>query len=225
MEPTPSPEYYYESDSRTFFRRRHNMTIGLALGLLLFLMPFAELRCGNFPIVRSSGLGLAIGASWRPSMGPRMNNSKERPKDDKTADMQKKLAAGPNIFALVALLAAITGLVFCLGSGKARSMVALSTGALAALMLIAMMIQMQISFSNAMKKAGDIASKSKDEFRQWGSSMTDMLKLHFTLWYYISLVSFICAAFLAYKHHRIELEDAIRASRDFEFDKGGEVSR
>lgn len=224
METTPAPEYYYESDSRRFFRRRHNTTAAVALGLLLFLMPFAELRCGNIPIIRNSGLGLAFGSSWRPAMGG-MPDKKDLVKKDTTGDFQKSLSSGPNVFAIVALVAAILALVICLSSTRSRSLVVLSASALTALMLIALLVQMQISFSNAMNKASDLAAEKKGDMGEWSSAMTGMIKLHFTLWYYISLVSFMAAAFFGYKHHRIEFEDSLRAAQDFEFTGTGEVKK
>jgi len=44
-----------------------------------------------------------------------------------------------------------------------------------------------------------------------------LIKVKFTIWYYISLAAFIAAAFFGYKHHTIEMQDAIERQIDFEF--------
>lgn len=216
MEASPGPVYYTPNESEQFFRKKNIITIAFTIGLLLFLLPFAELRCNNIGLVRNTGIGLAIGTEWRSSLGTGLDNGKESVTGDANRKGRKELSNGPNIFAIAAAAAGLIGLFVAFNYGKYRSLLCMSAGILAAIMLIAMMIQLRISVRSLMNKALESGDKD-DTFGNMGMGMSQMIKLHFTIWYYISLVSFITAAFFGYKQHRIELDDAIRAAHQFEF--------
>ena len=117
---------------------------------------------------------------------------------------------GPNIFAILAMVFAAAGLLFGFSNQKYRSMIGLSAGILAAAMLIALMIQYKMVMRSAMADGGKTAGDM---------NMEGLIKIQFTIWYYISLFSFTAAAFFNFKHHKIEMEDAIARTVDFEFQR------
>jgi hypothetical protein len=187
-------------------------SIAFAVGILLFLMPFAEFKCGSVSILGNTGIGIAAGTSWKVAAGFGMNELmaqvKKTAKDDK--DVMKD---GPNIFAIVSLAAALFGLAISFSKARWRSTVAMCAGILAALMLLAVMIQFKIQLKGLMREGGT------DEM-----GMQGILRMQFTIWYYLSLIAFIVAAFLNYMLDKIALREAIDRSIDFEFQKVSEFS-
>ena len=57
----------FDSAGNHFYRRRHNSTVAFTIGVLLFLLPFVEFKCGNMAIIGNSGIGLATGSHWKIS--------------------------------------------------------------------------------------------------------------------------------------------------------------
>jgi hypothetical protein len=206
METTPTV-FYSKSKDDSFFKKRYNTTAAFAVGLLMFLLPFAELRCGDMALMSNSGIGLAVGSEWKVRMGgnklfDKMNS------DVKDEKAKKTLSGGINIFAIVALVGAILGLCFSLTDTKWKDTAVMCAGILACLMLIALMIQLKIQMRSAM-------SGAKEE--KFEESMSQLVKIKFTMWYYISLVAFACAAFFSYKRQKIEMEEAVSRLAQFEF--------
>jgi hypothetical protein len=72
------------------------------------------------------------------------------------------------------------------------------------------MIQYKMVMRSAMADGGKTAGDM---------NMDGLIKIQFVIWYYISLFSFIAAAFFNFKHHKIEMEDAIARAVDFEFQR------
>jgi hypothetical protein len=218
---TPSnPAYYPSTESERFFRKKHTVTVAFSIGVLLFLLPFAEIRCNYVALAKNTGLGIAAGTQWKSSVFSGMQdtmksfdseNGAKKTEDDKK--LEKELSMGPNIFALIALLTGIGGVLMALGNSKYRSLICMCTGILGAVMLIALMIQLQWQLKSQLPSG---KGKGDDHL---GLNMNMLLKLQFTIWYYISLVSFIVAAFFGFKHHRFEFDDALRTGHQFEFQR------
>jgi hypothetical protein len=208
MELQTRPVAYTNSSTDSFFRKRHTVTVSFIAGMLLFLLPFAELKCGSMTLAGNTGIGIAIGSQWKVVMlgndGDWMKKAKESMKGEK----KNPLEAGVNYFAIISLVAAATGLAFAFSSQKHRPMAGMTAGLLAFIMLLAVLVQYKL----AMKSA--LSGTSKDTM---DVNMGMVVKIQFTIWYFLSLISFAAAAFFSYKHHIIEMEDAISRSVDFEF--------
>lgn len=196
-----------ESKANIFFRKRHTNTVSFIVGILLFLLPFAELKCGEVTLLRNTGVGLATGTPWKTSMGTGSNEYMEKFKNPTDKSAKEILSGGVDFFAILALVFALVGVAICFSFHRMRSMAALSTGILAALMLIALLVQYKIAVNSALNNSNEL----KD------FDLGKMLKLKFTFWYFLSLASFIAAAFFSYRHSRIELEDAMTKSVNFDF--------
>lgn len=220
MDTDSSPVFHSRRDGETFFRRRHTVTFSFLAGVLLFFLPFAELRCMDYKIAKNSGWGIASGAQWKSSALNDIQNmqqmmesvSKKQSAEIKTGNQMKE---GPNIFAIAALAAGIIGLVASLLPGKKRSLVTMSAGILGVLMLVALFFQLKWQLRSQLSSGRGSSEKGMDIYNK-------LISLQFTVWFYLAAAAYALAAFFGFKHHRIELDDAIRASHDFEFQQEGE---
>lgn len=208
MEQEQQPFVYSGSENR-FFRSRHNSTVCFAVAILLFFLPFVEIRCGTVPLISNSGTGIAFGQPWKPSTAWNQNELM-RNVNKPDGEFKQMMKEGPNIFAIVALVCGMLGAIVAFSSLSWRNIAGMCAGILGALMLLAVLIQFRIqmrtSFGNAAQKT-EIMDYNID----------GVLKLSFTIWFWFSLVLFAAAAFLNYMRDRIALQDAIRSTPDFEF--------
>lgn len=191
----------------SLLRRRHTSTVCFALALLLFLLPFAEFRCGGVPVIGNTGIGIATGQSWKVA---RSWNKEElfRGMNHPGADRSSLMRDNPNIFALVALAAGLFGIVIAFTGVRIRNLAGMCAGILGAAMLLAVMIQFRVQMRSY---------TGNNSFPGSGLSMGGILRISFTAWYWLSLLLFISAAFLNYMRDKLSLQDAIDRSMDFEF--------
>lgn len=192
-----------------FFRRRHTTTLAFAAGLLLFLMPFAELKCGSVALAGNTGIGMVLGSPWKVALAGDSNELMKKINEAAKDGNKDSLKEEPNIFAIAALAAGLAGLLFSLLSFRMRAVSMLAAGTLSVLMLIALLVQFKITLRSSLP-GRDAAT---------GLDMDGLVKIQFTVWYYLSVIFFAAAAFLGYKHHRLELDEAIEKSVDFEFQR------
>lgn len=156
----------------------------------------------------NTGIGITIGSQWKVAMLGNDNDWMKKAKESMKGEKKNPLEAGVNYFAIISLVAAVAGLAFAFSNQKHRPMAGMTAGLLAFIMLLAVLVQYKL----AMKSA--LSGNSKD---MMDVNMGMVLKVQFTIWYFLSLASFAAAAFFSYKHHIIEMEDAISKSVDFEF--------
>jgi hypothetical protein len=180
--------------------------VAFAVGVLLFILPFAELKCnppkekegGLFDVSKinvsfsNTGLGLALGSDWKlnmPSIGGLFNNQKE-------GDWKKDIKPQePNAYAIIALVLAVLGLGLSFTNAKAGASVNIVTGALSAAALIGLMIDLK-------KKSGDIISGMQKTGNSMDVGEYTKLTLNFTPWFYVALIALIVAAFFSFKRMR-----------------------
>jgi len=121
-------------------------TVVFVLGILLFFMPFAELKCKqntqaetnglNFNMggetgISNTGFGLAIGKEWKMEMigmGGFFNSNDKINKDQPRQD--------PNYYAITAMALGIIGLLFCFAKFRGAPGMAMLAGILSAVALI-----------------------------------------------------------------------------------------
>lgn len=151
------------------------------VGTLLFLLPFVNIKCKGETLVSNNGVGLAFGVNYKTS-----KEFDSRDENSKKVSVIERDSGKMYVSALVALLLGIAGVVLSImNPGYEKINVAL--GALAAIALIILMIQIKSEVSD--KSSGDIT----DVF-----SAKVKMTAEFTAWYYLSLISFIAAAFFSY---------------------------
>ena len=66
---------------------------------------------------------------------------------------------------------------------------------------------------------GTVLKKTRTGNDDLGLALGGILKLQFTIWYYLSLISFAAAAFLNYMRDKVLLRDAMAAAEDFDFQR------
>jgi len=160
----------------------------------------------------NTGIGIALGKRWRAVDMGQGNELMDKIHSPGKNGKKDAIETDPNVFALMALAAAVFGVAFTLTNHKMKPVIGICAGILAAVMLFGLMIQLKMVIRSATNtKSDDIPY-----------SLSGILKVQFTAWYYLSLASFAAAAFFSYKHHKIELEDAMANFVDFEFQKKSE---
>jgi hypothetical protein len=158
---------------------------GFLLAILLFLLPFVEIKCNNQPFASNTGIGLAFGTDYKTAgqmkslENPFGMNSNEKEKVATEKEKGKMYVA-----ALIALILGALGFILSLTSAKSKAGVIVA--GLAAICLIVLMIQIQMDIKDTPKTSEE--------------GLTENLKVtaEFTAWYYLSLISFIAAAFFSY---------------------------
>lgn len=162
-------------------------SISFLVGTLLFLLPFVNIKCKGETLVSNSGIGLAFGINYKTSKEVEPGEGGF----NKTISITEKDSGKMYVSALLALLLGIAGVVLSImnpGPGKMNAII----GLLAAMALIALMIQIK----------NDVGDRSGREITN-GLSVQAKLTVEFTAWYYLSLISFIGAAFLSYNRKPI----------------------
>ena len=182
----PSPPAQHAGESLTYNRRIPTVLYGLAI--LLFLLPFVDIKCNNEKLAQASGIDLAFG--FEPKMAGTLGglsdafggNRDQRNSFDKKQD--------PNKYALGALVLGALGFAISFGKFKARPTLLMIIGGLAVIALIALMIDVK---SNVRTEA----SHSDDGF-----DVNVRIAAEFTIAYFLSLFSFIVVTILGYKQRR-----------------------
>jgi hypothetical protein len=178
-------------------------TVTFAIGLFLFILPFAELKCKLTDQKQNSlinlsrynlaftntGLGLAFGNDWKlnipmPSGGIFEND--ETTSWKKSAKSQK-----PNTYAIVALAMAVVGLGLAFMNPTPFAVVTTVAGAISAGALIGLMIDLN-------KKSKDIISEIQKAGNGISLDSAGTLKLNFTPWFYITIITMLAAAVFSY---------------------------
>ena len=166
-----------------FYRNRYSTTIAYIVALLLFFLPFVEIRCNNEPFAQNSGIGLAFGTDYKVTGQISAFGNKKIPRNNSIQMSSEK--GKLYVSALIALLLGVAGLILSL-SNQRRKAVNMILGALAAIALMVVALQMKKDIRDQVG-TDDISSSQVK------------VSLDFTLWYYLSIVSFLAASFFSFK--------------------------
>lgn len=176
-------------------------SVCFAVGLLLFLLPFAELKCTsvkkkqnevietNFNTSFSnSGLGLALGKQWDWNFPISRGDLLQEEQKHKWGKNTER----PNEYAIAALVLAAIGFLLSLLNNRIFSIINIATGTLVSVALLFMMIDLE-------RKSGDIISRTQENEGMVGSGTDFKFVLVFTHWFYIAVICFLVASFFSYK--------------------------
>jgi hypothetical protein len=181
--PTP-----YTTD---FYRRPHLITITYALGVLLFLLPFFNIKCNNISMARLSGVDMATGS--QPSMSTELKDMQNGfPGRNNNAISANGGEGKFFITALVALLLGVVGVALSLLNKRPNQRSQMIVGILGAIALIGAWIQVSTYVKNNAGPPGNIDSDSQF------SSMVNVTASP-TFWFVLCLLCFLAAAFFSYK--------------------------
>jgi hypothetical protein len=177
-------------------------TVAFAVGILLFLLPFSEIRCGSTTLANKSGLDIALGNEWK-SVGTGMFNKNDFQK--KSLSATKEQTGQTQYFAIAALALAVIGLLLSFANAKTGGG-GIVTGVLSAGALIGLMLDLKKNFNDSI--ANQAIDKTKDGadssgLDNFGSSLDNIKPtLNFTPWFYIAIIALLVAAFFCYMRMR-----------------------
>lgn len=179
-----------------FSRKLQPTTILFALGLLLFLLPFFDIKCNNVTMARLSGISMATGS--RPSVSDDLGNMQRSIVGDERGSFETKTEGDGHLFitALAALLLGAVGLLLSLTNKGRNQRPAMLVGGLAAVALLASWIDAASFVSRHAE------SPSRDDF---GGGFAVKVSTSPTFWYFLSLLSFATAAYILYKQNRVAI--------------------
>jgi hypothetical protein len=167
-------------------------SVSFLIGVLLFLLPFVDIKCGGTTIKEVRGFELATGfkvedKSMNQSLFGNMgleqstNNNKAEKRD-------------PNIFALAALGLGIIAFIIAFLAKGGRSVPAAFMGLLASVAIIALMINIKTDPS--------LNTTSKTNNNTDGFNMnldTDIIRVEFTPWIYLTILLFLVGAYFSWR--------------------------
>ena len=166
--------------------------VTFAVGILLFLLPFAEIKCNNSSLMQNSGLGIAMGSNWKISPNSLLGNDMFAGENNQRMKDQKNEA---NFYAIVALALAAIGLLLSLLNARAAAGTAMVSGVLSAIALIGLWIDLKRKVNDSIadtEKAGDMIGMGKMK-----------ISLELTPWFFLALVAFLAAAFFCYRRLQV----------------------
>ena len=171
------------------FQKKGTTSVSFLLALLLFFLPFVQVTCNDKPFVQNTGIGLAFGTDYKMVDD---ESSVKSNKEDAPFNLDVKREKGKMyVMALVALIAGATGLFVSLTDKPFRSVTSIVSGILAAICLLIVMLQIK----------SDI--KTEGNFPATGSFQAVKVSVAFTLWFYLSVIFFLLAAFFGYQHYKL----------------------
>ncbi|MBL7730481.1 MAG: hypothetical protein JNM88_04830 [Chitinophagaceae bacterium] len=193
-QPTSQPVYAPASAAPGMFGTKVPSAVAFAAGILLFLMPFADIRCGGFKVAQKSGLDFALNNEWKIATGGFGGDTKT----DKALSAGKEEKGNTQYYIIGALGLGVLGLMLTFAGAKAGGG-GVVTGVLAAGALIAFMIELKKNFANSLRQQA--IEKATEKTNDFGFNSLDDAKavLTITPWLYVAIVAFLAAAFFCYK--------------------------
>jgi hypothetical protein len=204
---TPVPPVYTAPPGGMFGSKVPSVT-GFAIGLLLFLMPFIDIKCNGVSLQQVKGFELATGFEMKKSStNPYLDDVKTEGVDNEikkaTTGSDKKEA---NLFAMVALGLGVLGLILSFTNVKAAVGGAAIAGVAATGAMIGLMLDVKkkvkmdlpdLSNQTPDNDVGNTVDKIGSEIKDVADKMN--ITVDFTPWFYIAAVAFLVAAFFCYR--------------------------
>lgn len=189
---------------QNFLRGQYSSTVTFILGLLLFFMPFVQLKCkANKPNMEDR---ISVWQNFPPvtMTGFEMVTGKVQTTQPLETSSQKlyKVSMKSLPFAIIAFLTGIIGFVFSLIDFGGRPIAIVVTATLAAICLVVV----RFTFVSNLNP-GLYLEKARLE---------DMIEVKFTVWFYLSVISFILTALSGYFQGLFALDNKYPANYELE---------
>lgn len=208
MNQPTTPPTYTPTASPGIFGTKIPSTVAFAVGVLLFFMPFIDIKCNNMSLQQVSGLQLATGFKTKDanSSNSLFNDMKEEKKDETAATdtESSKNKKGPNYYALIAMGLGVVGLALSFSNAKAALGAALVTGVASAGALIGLMLDIKKSVKSSIPSMGGGGGSGDNKLTEGldniGNSLDKIsITVDFTPWFYVAVLAFLAAAFFCFK--------------------------
>ena len=173
--------------------------VAFGIAVLLFFMPFIDIKCNSLTLQKVSGAQLATGFKIKsPGSDNTLVGSFEKMDKGDSQVRRSGEENDPNIFALAALGLGIFAFVLSLVDKKGAVTGAGITGILAAVSLMATLIDIKRKVKMDLPEMGNKAKDSgATDFEKLGNSMS--IAVDFTAWFYIAVIAFAAGAWFCYK--------------------------
>lgn len=193
-QPTSAQQVYVPDSKTDVFKTKIPSTVAFGLAVLLFLMPFADIRCGGFKVAQKSGLDFALDNEWKLITGGLGGKSKT----DNALSAGKEQKGNTQYYVIAAFALGILGLALAF-AGANTGKGGIVAGMLAAGALIAFMVELKKNFDNSVRQQA--AEKVTDKAGGFGFESLGDAKavLTITPWFYIAVIAFLAGAFFCYK--------------------------
>jgi len=198
-----TPVYQPGPPAPGMFGTKIPSSVSFVVAVLLFLMPFIDIKCNNMSLQTVSGIQLATG--FKMKNGSSSNSFLDDIKTDKVDETITKTTTKtdkkePNLYAMVTLGLGVLGLLLSFTNAKAAIGGAMVTGIASAGSLIGMMLDIKKKVKMDMSSGGN-KSGSGGGLDDFGKELTDKMNISvdFTPWFYVAVVAFLAAAFFCYK--------------------------
>jgi len=174
-------------------------SVSFLAGVLLFLLPFADIKCGGTTIKEVKGFELATGFTVEDK---KMNQSLFGGLgNDQSSQNSKSERRDPNMFALAALALGIIGFIIAFLAKGSRSVIAAFMGVLASVALIALMINIK---NDASLNTSTGTNNNADGFNM--NLSTDIIRVEFTPWIYLTIILFLSGAYFTWRKQNKPVE-------------------
>ncbi len=159
----------------------------LATGVLLFLLPFIDIKCNDVSLKTVSGFELATGFSIDKNGSSPLSNG------ESTGTKEKKEG---NIYAILALAMGVVALGLSFTNAKAAIGVSMITAAGAAVALIGLMIDIK-----GQMKTNPVNSSASGDDPLGMNKMAENInvRVEFTPWFYIAVIAFLVSAYFCFR--------------------------
>ena len=176
-------------------------TVAFAFGILLFFLPFSEIRCVSTKVATKSGLDFSLGNDWKPITGGAGLSKTDF--QQKASSFGKEQKGNTQYLAIGAAALAILGLLLSLTNSKSAWGGGIVAGVLSGGALIGLMLDEKKNYAASLKtQALDKAKEGADNLGldNFSNSLGDTkLTLAFSPWFNIAVLAFLAAAFFCYK--------------------------
>jgi hypothetical protein len=168
--------------SRGMFGTKIPSSVTFAVGIILFFMPFIEIKCSSMTIQSVSGIQLATGFKVKSNADNSFLSGIESKDDFKIENSDNKESS--NIYAALALFFGVLGFILSMMNLKAGGIGGLIMGILSSVALIGLMI--------------DVGNRIKLKIPK-GDEEAMNISIGLTSWFYITIIVFFAAAFFSYR--------------------------
>lgn len=199
QQPSSSPAIPPATPQPGIFGTKIPSSVTFGIGVLLFFMPFINIKCNTMTLQEVSGIQLATGFEIKEGSDNSLLGGLEKLDNDVKVNTREK--KDPNLFAMAALGLGIISFVLALISSKGSMTFGVITGALSVAALIGTLIDIKKQLKLDLPEINNRA-RGSDTLDRFGDGM--YIAVDFTPWFYIAVIAFALGAWFCYKRIQIK---------------------